>query len=158
MDWRMDTWSLSRWVSPFRNLRINGYLLLPEAYRSLSRLSSALSAKASTIRSFMNDQLDLKDGFFQVHTCIALHALVFGQFFALFSSKCVIIFRWCLGCLDISSISYMRFSRYIADNQSPAYPMENTRFELVTSCLQGRRSPNWANPPYLVNTFSGKRA
>ncbi len=26
--------------------------------------------------------------------------------------------------------------------------MENTRFELVTSCLQGRRSPNWANPPY----------
>ena len=36
-------------VSPFRDLRINGYLLLPEAYRSLSRLSSALSAKASTL-------------------------------------------------------------------------------------------------------------
>jgi hypothetical protein len=29
-----------------------GYLLLPEAFRSLSRLSSALSAKASTLRSF----------------------------------------------------------------------------------------------------------
>ena len=43
---------LLRWVSPFRNLRINGYVLLPEAYRSLSRLSSALSAKASTLRSF----------------------------------------------------------------------------------------------------------
>ena len=41
------------WVSPFRNLRINGYLLLPEAYRSLSRLSSALSAKASALRSFL---------------------------------------------------------------------------------------------------------
>ena len=52
MDWRMDTWSLSRWVSPFRDLRINGYLLLPEAFRSLSRLSSALSAKASTLRSY----------------------------------------------------------------------------------------------------------
>ena len=25
--------------------------------------------------------------------------------------------------------------------------MEITRFELVTSCLQGRRSPNWAKPP-----------
>ena len=37
-------------VSPFRYLRINGYLLLPEAFRSLSRLSSALSAKASTLR------------------------------------------------------------------------------------------------------------
>ena len=33
-------------------LRIIGYLLLPEAFRSLSRLSSALSAKASTLRSF----------------------------------------------------------------------------------------------------------
>ena len=39
-------------VSPFRNPRITGYLLLPAAYRSLSRLSSAPSAKASTLRSF----------------------------------------------------------------------------------------------------------
>ena len=39
-------------VSPFRYLRIVGYLLLPEAFRSLSRLSSALSAKASTLRSY----------------------------------------------------------------------------------------------------------
>ena len=46
-----DRGSLCR-VSPFRNLRIKGYLLLPAAYRSLSRLSSALSAKASTLRSF----------------------------------------------------------------------------------------------------------
>ena len=46
-----DRGMLSR-VSPFRNLRINGYVLLPVAYRSLSRLSSALSAKASTLRSF----------------------------------------------------------------------------------------------------------
>ena len=38
-------------VSPFRDLRINGYLLLPEAFRSLSRLSSALSAKASALCS-----------------------------------------------------------------------------------------------------------
>ena len=39
-------------VSPFRHLRINGYLLLPAAFRSLSRLSSALGAKASSLRSF----------------------------------------------------------------------------------------------------------
>ena len=39
-------------VSPFRYLRVNGYLLLTVAFRSLSRLSSALSAKASTIRSY----------------------------------------------------------------------------------------------------------
>ena len=42
-------------VSPFRNLRITGYLLLPAAYRSLSRLSSALSAKASTLRPYQLD-------------------------------------------------------------------------------------------------------
>ena len=50
-------------VSPFGYLRIVGYLLLPEAFRSLSRLSSALSAKASTLRSSSLDLL----------TCIALH-------------------------------------------------------------------------------------
>ena len=40
------------WVAPFGNLRINGYLLLPEAYRSLSRPSSAPDAKAFPLRSF----------------------------------------------------------------------------------------------------------
>ena len=49
MDWRMDTGGILQWVSPFRDLRIKGYLPLPEAYRSLSRLSSALSAKASAL-------------------------------------------------------------------------------------------------------------
>ena len=53
-------WGLLSRVSPFRYLRINGYLLLPEAFRSLSRLSSALSAKASTLRSYQLDQTDLK--------------------------------------------------------------------------------------------------
>ena len=52
MDWRMDDGGVLRRVSPFRDLRINGYLLLPEAYRSLSRLSSALSAKASALCPF----------------------------------------------------------------------------------------------------------
>ena len=45
-----------RWVSPFGNLRIVAYLQLPEAYRSLSRPSSAPDAKAFPLRSF---QLDL---------------------------------------------------------------------------------------------------
>ena len=41
-----------RWVSPFGNLRIIAYLQLPEAYRSLSRPSSAPDAKAFPLRSF----------------------------------------------------------------------------------------------------------
>ena len=38
-------------VAPFGNLRINAYLQLPAAYRSLSRPSSPSHAKASTLRS-----------------------------------------------------------------------------------------------------------
>ena len=38
------------WVVPFGNLRINGYLHLPRAYRSLSRPSSPMRAKASPVR------------------------------------------------------------------------------------------------------------
>ena len=57
MDWRMDTGGLLQWVSPFRYLRIHGYLPLPEAFRSLSRLSSALSAKASTLRPSLLNRL-----------------------------------------------------------------------------------------------------
>ena len=43
---------LLQWVSPFGNPRFVGYLLLPEAYRSLSRPSSAPDAKAFPVRSF----------------------------------------------------------------------------------------------------------
>ena len=52
MDSRTDDRCLSCRVSPFRHPRINGYVLLPAAFRSLSRLSSALSAKASALRPF----------------------------------------------------------------------------------------------------------
>ena len=78
MDWRMSTWSLSMWVSPFRNLRIKGYLLLPEAYRSLSRLSSALSARASTPRSLKLNQTSRSAGTGFDSRRIALRPLVHG--------------------------------------------------------------------------------
>ena len=51
MDLLQDDRSFSGRVSPFRNLRIIAHLRLPAAYRSLSRLSSALSAKASALCS-----------------------------------------------------------------------------------------------------------
>ncbi len=41
------------WVAPFGNLRINGHLHLPAAYRSLSRPSSPQRAKASSVRPFL---------------------------------------------------------------------------------------------------------
>ena len=52
MDSRTDAQVFPVRVSPFRHLRITGYVLLPAAFRSLSRLSSALSAKASTLCPF----------------------------------------------------------------------------------------------------------
>ena len=80
----MDDWSSSSRVSPFRYLRIDGYLLLPAAFRSLSRLSSALSAKASTLRSFLLNLLTysvmsllLKKAFLQSFDCF-LGLLILG--------------------------------------------------------------------------------
>ena len=43
-------------VSPFGNLRVKAYFQLTAAYRRLSRPSSALSAKAFTLRSFSLEQ------------------------------------------------------------------------------------------------------
>ena len=55
VDSCMDDRSLSCRVPPFRYPRIFAYLQLPVAFRSLSRLSSALSAQASTLRSYLYD-------------------------------------------------------------------------------------------------------
>ena len=85
------------WVSPFRNLRVNGYLLLTAAYRSLSRLSSALSAKASTLRSSSLDRV-VKMGFLrtiQIRSVLAVSHSSFsflrvdnGSYIALYSIIC----------------------------------------------------------------------
>ena len=69
-----DDWSSSSRVSPFGNRRIVGYLLLPAAYRSLSRPSSAPGAKASTLRSFLLDHFRV----YSVTHWSGLFALCFG--------------------------------------------------------------------------------
>ena len=51
MDSRYVPWFFAMGVSPFGNLRIEAYLQLPAAYRSLSRPSSAPDAKAFTLCS-----------------------------------------------------------------------------------------------------------
>ena len=48
-----DSAPSAHWVVPFGNLRINGYLRLPGAYRSLSRPSSPVRAQASTVRPYV---------------------------------------------------------------------------------------------------------
>ena len=99
---------------------LHTYLLLPEAFRSLSRLSSALSAKASTLRSFMHNQLEGSRGNGFLPHMYSVTCVGSGQFFTLFSSKCCNSYNSFLfititsDVLIFSSISYMRFSRYIA--------------------------------------------
>ena len=99
-------------VSPFRDPRITGYLLLPAAYRSLSRLSSALSAKASTLRSFcLTASCPLAYGhaaghvlFFRMSSCFCMpHGMRvscgYGSLYAPAGAAGLI--RIHLGCLDI---------------------------------------------------------
>ena len=50
IGWRIPPYNW-RGVSPFRDLRINACLRLPEAYRSLPRLSSPVETEASTVSS-----------------------------------------------------------------------------------------------------------
>ena len=52
-----DHWLFISVVSQFGNLRIEAYLQLPAAYRSLSRPSSAPDAKAFTLCSFLLELL-----------------------------------------------------------------------------------------------------
>ena len=98
MDSPYGTGSSFRWVSPFRHLRVDGYLLLTAAFRSLSRLSSALSAKASTLRPY---KLDLR-----------LCGLAYPQNNGLIDS-------WSLKLNSYLQISFLRFNKDTHYNMSP---------------------------------------
>ena len=105
MDSVHGDWGMLSRVSPFRNLRINGYVLLPVAYRSLSRLSSALSAKASTLRSFL---LDLVYSFYSVRNWVFAfnNADRIASILNFRSFGLVVNFVYdILGCLDKKSFS-----------------------------------------------------
>ena len=58
-----DDMSSTYRVVPFGNPRIKGHLHLPGAYRSLSRPSSPVRAKASTVRPFLLSSTALVSSF-----------------------------------------------------------------------------------------------
>ena len=107
-----DLWAFPTGVSPFGNPWINAHLQLPMAYRSLSRPSSAPSAKAFSLRSFLLDQSWFSQellwqpllGLLYLHTLcqnrktfklIFVHLNVFSIvafFFPLFSFQCAFFF------------------------------------------------------------------
>ena len=86
-------WLFASRVSPFRHPWITGYLLLPTAFRSLSRLSSALSAKASVLRPFLLD-LTISSS---VNRSLVLSNFRFSCFLAVYFHKLH------LGCLKLFS-------------------------------------------------------
>ena len=119
-------------VSPFRNPRLNGYVRLPAAYRSLSRLSSALSAKASALRPFRLTTL-----------CLPLSRPAILAYMAAVQIL-ILLFWFPRGNLSMSSYLLQRFSYVTGYNLLPHgfkfYPMKdcfNTYavFKVQFSCL-----------------------
>ena len=83
-------------VSTFRNPRIEAYLQLPVAYRSLSRLSSAPDAKAFSLCSCLLELLLMYPFKDTVITCSLYQELlsyikqfVFGFLLAIYTITCV---------------------------------------------------------------------
>ena len=66
------------WVAPFGNLRIKTYLRFPVAYRSLSRPSSPLRAKAFPIRPSL---LLLTNSLYHHHTPFCVACVTYLGFF-----------------------------------------------------------------------------
>ena len=123
------------WVSPFRYPRIIKYLLLPVAFRSLSRLSSALSAKASTLRSY---QLNLLTSGAGCSLSLRLQRQTLRSWFITLASSlslmksdikgfllCHLLFWMSLSFIDLDL--YIRFSRYRFGNRSVV--LQNIRNE-----------------------------
>ncbi len=148
MCWPMDGRSSSCRVSPFRNPWITGYLLLPMAYRSLSRLSSAPGAKASALRS---SSLDPSCPQWVLPRRIALRLLVYG--FCSWRVTLVTLLFSCasisgrhLGCLKYC-LQYFAFvfssmCSFQGTVRKLSLSVEIKGFEPLTPCLQGRCSPN----------------
>ena len=95
-------------VSPFRHLRIKGYLLLPAAFRSLSRLSSAPSAKAFPLCSFLLDLLVyLYTRNFVASSCVSLTLRLSAS---AYSASFALLLTLLFSIVDPLNISALRIS------------------------------------------------
>ena len=114
MDSSYGDWPSTSRVPPFRYPWIIAYVQLPKAFRSLSRLSSALSAKASALRPFLLNLFifgslvlsipgialpDMDSCFYHNHLSATMYLSCLESY---------ILFRVCFRCL----LYCIRFSRY----------------------------------------------
>ena len=116
-----DLWFFTIGVSPFGNPRVKGYFHLSVAYRRLSRPSSALSAKAFTLRSFSLEQP------FCLFSWIFLNPNKFSFFCLSFANNClgcklkdllVLLIHCCLSPSDYYLNSTKLFWSYYFSNYS----------------------------------------
>ena len=126
----------SEWrVVPFGNLRIKGYLHLPEAYRSLSRPSSPPRAKASAMRpcllSFKRFILILVLTWGNCFRLSILHIRTRTVWYILLALT--FNFTFCTSCQR----SFLCFQRWWRITDSNRWP----------SACKADALASWANPP-----------
>ena len=131
----------SEWrVVPFGNLRIKGYLHLPEAYRSLSRPSSPPRAKASAMRpcllSFKRFILILVLTWELLPAVNIAYSNTYGLIYT-FSS--LLNFTFCTSCQR----SFLCFQRWWRITDSNRWP----------SACKADALASWANPPRGYQEF-----
>ena len=152
----------SRRVAPFGNPRIRGYLLLPAAYRSLSRPSSPPRAKASPMRpSSIPFYLHGRQGKPGVLFVFALPSLPFGlssppegASVQPHGARCVLLYEfmssrsWSARSARASLAFHcfqpchcaLSIAACGAHASTALYPVENNGVEPLTLCLQSRCS------------------
>ena len=145
------------WVVPFGNPRINGYLHLPEAYRSLSRPSSPPWAKASAMRPFL---LSLWYQPFIMHCCnqsaepLILSAVLIVKFFI----RVLLRFGNSLKLNFKSYFLQFVLCQYVKDLLHLPSTMYNVQFALAM-----RRGDSGIEPElqpfllYMLNRFAYKK-
>ena len=118
-----NDWPSTSRVVPFGNLRIKGYLHLPEAYRSLSRPSSPPRAKASTVcPCLLSLSLTLLPFIAKIEARVGLIYLQLALFFCYFTF---------LKLSNTSKYLFLPLTEFI---------VENNGFEPLTLCVQSRCS------------------
>ena len=125
-------------VVPFGNLRINGYLHLPEAYRSLSRPSSPPRAKASAMRPcLLSFKLTFK---YQVSSIRyypgILNIAVLKTYGSIYTFSSLLNFTFCTSCQR----SFLCFQRWWRITDSNRWP----------SACKADALASWANPPRVI--------
>ena len=79
---------------------------------------------------------------------MAYYKLIIIISFCMKFSRYILINISFLWMFHFSLPRFTRYARFITVSSTHVF-VEITRFELVTPCLQGRCSPNWATPPRM---------